>query len=703
MRTALLHLFLCSSLAMAQQPGTLDPTFNPTDNGHFLGDGVQAGIVEEVLQLSDGKLIIGGDFGSYNGVETGDVVRLNSDGTIDPSFNAFSGSSGAIKALAVQPDGKVLIGGYFNTVQGVGRKSIARLNADGSLDTSFNPGSGLATGTANLAEVRSIALQADGRILIAGSFISFNGTARNNIARLNTDGSLDLSFAPGTGTNSSVEVVKITSAGMILIGGSFSTYNGSTSNNIARIYSNGTLDTSFDAGTGVGIGSGNVACIQERADGRLYIGGSFVTFNGTDCLHTARLMADGSLDNAYNSTIGPDYSFNLYNVRSIAEQTDGSVLIGGLFTTFDGTPQPHLVRVTSTGAFDPTYIIGNGPDQPVFGIVLRPDGKAVVCGSFSAYDETSAFGITVVNTNGSRDTAFNPGMGFNNAAVSALSVLADGRIMAQGGFYGYNGITRRGLARLMPDGDLDTTFDPGAGAAGGAPLCMAVQADNKVLVGGWFTSFAGVPYNRIARLNSDGSLDLSFNIGTGSNGWVHSIAVQTDGKILVGGLLSVFNGSPCNNIVRLNANGSIDASFTPGAGADGRVRNIIPLADGTIMITGDFMNYDGVPRNRIARLLANGSLDPNFDLVSGPNSISQLQVLPDGKIMISGGFSSTTGFPRSGIARLEANGTLDLAFDAQLQYNGAVLGFHVQDDGNIIVVGTPSLAFGGVLQPAIAR
>ncbi len=161
---------------------------------------------------------------------TNQVVRLNADGSLDNSFNAGTGNNSSINAVALQSDGKVLIGGVFTAANGTSRTNLARLNANGSLDSSFNPGAG-ANGSVN-----SLAAQSDGKVLIGGYFTTINGTNRNHIARLNANGSLDSSFNPGTGTDDAVRAIAVQPDGNVLIGGDFTTINGVARRHVARLY-----------------------------------------------------------------------------------------------------------------------------------------------------------------------------------------------------------------------------------------------------------------------------------------------------------------------------------------------------------------------------------------------------------------------------------------------------------------------------------
>jgi len=320
-------------------PGNLDPDFYPDANGTVSGVAVQP----------DGKVLIGGSFTTVLGVARNRIARLNADGTLDMDFNP--NASGSVFSLAVQADGKVLLGGAFLRLQPNGaatataRLRFARLNADGTLDEGFNPrpnGSGTST------TVTSVAVQADGKVLIGGNFRTLQpndaatATPRQYIARLNADGTLDPDFNPNA--NNSVQSVAVQADGKVLIGGGFSTLqpNGAATatprNRIARLNADGSLDMDFDPNA-----NGSVLGLAVQADGKVLIGGDFGALqpNGAATATTrnriARLNADGTLDEGF----GPKANGT---VRSLAVQSSGKVLIGGEFTTL----QPNGAATATT-------------------------------------------------------------------------------------------------------------------------------------------------------------------------------------------------------------------------------------------------------------------------------------------------------------------------------------------------------------------
>jgi len=355
---------LTAFIAKAQPDGTIDTTFNP-------GTGANGTVNTTALQ-PDGKILIGGEFTSYKGTARNRIARLNADGNLDTTFNPGTGTNGTVYTTALQPDGKIIIGGDFTSYNGTARIRIARLNADGSLDTTFNPSTG-----ANYF-VETTALQPDGKIIIGGNFTTYNGTARNRIARLNANGSVDTTFNPGTGTNFQVSTTALQPDGKILIGGDFIVYNSTARNRIARVNADGSLDTTFNPGTGA---NGGVDATALQPNGKIIIGGTFSSYNGTARNYIARLNADGSLDATFNPGAGAND-----NVNTTALQPDGKIIIGGWFTSYNGTTRNHIARLNADGSLDATFKQGQGASGPVVTTALQPDGKIIIGGDFSIYN-----------------------------------------------------------------------------------------------------------------------------------------------------------------------------------------------------------------------------------------------------------------------------------------------------------------------------
>jgi uncharacterized delta-60 repeat protein len=230
--------------------------------------------VRRILEQPGGKILVGGNFEYWNGVLVNGLVRLNADATIDSSFTA-SGANDSTYALVRQSDGKILVGGEFSQWNGVAVGGIVRLSADGTRDTTFT------TGTGADGSVPTIALQADGKILVGGYFANWNGAPAGGLVRLNADGTLDATFTTNTGSggNMGVSTVVVQADGRILVGGAFTTWNTATFGRIVRLNADGTLDTTFTTGTGANT---TVYQFLVQSDGRIVVGGEFTTWDTTN-------------------------------------------------------------------------------------------------------------------------------------------------------------------------------------------------------------------------------------------------------------------------------------------------------------------------------------------------------------------------------------------------------------------------------------
>lgn len=365
-------------------------------------------------------------------------------GTLDTNFVAQLAriSGGVVNKVLVQPDGKILIAGRFGVVGGETRRGIARLEANGAVESTnaFDPGAGVSD------EIFSMALQSDGKILIGGDFTRVNGTNRARIARLNADGSLDTTFDPGTGAVSSpsaVYALAVQPDDKILVAGRFNTMNGEARTNLVRLEPNGAVEVlaTFNPGLGT-TGSSSVGTIFALAlqpDGKILIGGQFTNVNGQARSRIARLHADGSVEDiaTFNPGSGADGT-----VRSLAVDADGKILVGGSFTNLNGEYRNALARlepdgsVESTATFDPA---GAQAGSSGGAMALQADGRIVLPSRrllASGENETTA--------------TFDVGLGANGP-VNGLALQADGRIFLIGSFTTVNGEPRHGLARLLND------------------------------------------------------------------------------------------------------------------------------------------------------------------------------------------------------------------------------------------------------------
>ena len=375
MKKLLLSLFLLSKsfVLIGQSDADIDLTFI---NGPGPLNGASTNVNTVAFQ-SDGKMLVGGGFTFYNGLAQSRLVRLNINGTKDTSFDIGSGFSHEITAIVVQPDGKILVGGGFNTVNGAVQNRLIRLNADGTKDTSFNIGAGF-----NGVNIHSIALQSDGKILVGGNFTNFNGTNQNNLIRLNSSGSRDTTFNTGTGFDGNVLSIAIQSDGKIIAGGYFSNFNGTAQKELIRLNQDGTKDTTFNIGTGFTPAGSSVKAISIQNDGKIVVGGDFTIFNGVQSNRVIRLNTDGTKDSAY--TIGTGFNGPVY---TILKQANGKMLVGGQFNSYNGSsPNNKIIRLNTDGTRDATFSSLSGFNGTVVSsLAINSNGNILVGGTFTTY------------------------------------------------------------------------------------------------------------------------------------------------------------------------------------------------------------------------------------------------------------------------------------------------------------------------------
>jgi uncharacterized delta-60 repeat protein len=785
------------SLARYNSNGAFDSSFDAVVR--------KAGALPTIACLAvqaDGKILLGGAFTSVGGVPHTNIARLNTDGSPDNGFSASSSgsggaSSGTVNCIVVQANGKILLGGSFASVNGVARNSLARLNSDGTLDTAFNPTLALVSG---YSYVRALALQADGKILVGGAFTSVGGIARNHIARLNADasGTLDTSFTASVVNGSlydpHVTGLAVQANGEILVTGWFTNMNGTARNCIARLL-NGTAtqtiitpdatqvqwlrsgtapeveQVTFDfhapgtyiwtalgsatritggwALTGLSLPPSGSIRVQARTAMNNYGGvieqvSTFATpanlgvmVDGTNLVDEVSTIDFGSVPLQQSGTaltftvtnaggtpltmqvLHPSGSGSeefLVNTNAMA----ATVAPGGS-TTFTVTFRPLLggtrtasLRIDSNDPANPYFHIalsGTGvwldpgfdpnANGDVYAMVVKADGKIMVGGAFSSLGGVSRTNLARLNADGTLDTSFAL-LGAPNGAVNCALGAADGGVVLGGAFtkFGvFSPTTRNRLARLTPSGTLDSNFDPDAN---NVVYCLAVQNDKKLLLGGDFTTIGGTTRNHIARLNLIGSgVDTSFNPNV--TGTVYTMAVQTDGKILVGGSFTQVGTTVRTNLARLTSSGAIDSSFA--AFTDGAVYAIVVQPDGQVLIGGNFTNVNGSAQRAIARLSSTGVLDTSLPpgMLSLNGMVRSLALQADGRILLGGTFTTWGELGpiyHYRITRLFADGTVDTGFTPGA--NGSVSCVALQPEGEILLGGAFTAA-GGATRNHIAR
>jgi uncharacterized delta-60 repeat protein len=596
-------------------------------------------------------------------------VQAESSG-VDLSFNAKPSRESTSGVGSVpQPDGKIIIFGEFLNINGAAKNQIARLNADGSLDTSFN------CDVCDFSFTVGVALQPDGKIIVAGA--SRGSFQQAIVLRLNSDGSRDLSFAsPVIAPRwqiSSAGIWAIQPDGKILISfydreltASSSCSIPMTQNSILRLNSDGSTDATFSRITFAGSCYGYESpVVSLQPDGKILAGINNIEEGGGAYLR--RYNSDGTLDTSFQP---PGFTGQFYTrIYDTDVQANGNIVVTGYFgTLYTGSTQifrPGIARLLPNGSVDTSFV-----PQLIYpsGAEILSNGQMIISKDDRLYR---------LNSNGSVDNTFNaPG---NIETLFRWRLDSAERILLFAEFLENDASVYR-YKRLNADGSVDLTFNVGIESAGSVSA-LAKQPDGKIITGGNFSRMNGVPRRNIARLNTDGSLDQTFDSGNTLDHTVSKVIVQPDGKILVLKERSFVNNVALPQIYRLNPDGSLAESFNP---TTGQISTSVLQTDGKIVIGGNFDTVHGAPRRRIARLNADGTLDASFDPVTAIYSLSSIFVQADGKILV-GGQITLSGQPNvRGLLRLNADGSLDNSFTSDI--SPAVSQIEVLPDGKYLVV-----------------
>lgn len=312
--------------------------------------------------------------------------------------------------------------------------------------------------------------------------------------------------------------------------------------------------------------------------------GAFTTVNGIARTSIARLDAAGTLD----TTFAPSFNNRILGVE---RQSDGRILVGGQFTTVDGESRSRVARLKADGSLDDGFIAS--ANNNVWDFAVESDGSIIVVGTFTEVNGETRSRIARLSSSGVIDPDFDPDASGGATNIYSVAVQDDGRILVAGNFTAIGDGSRTNIARLETDGSLDISFVP--------PLltdyasCVVLH-DGVALVSGRF-DIAGA--GRLMRLTTSGSLDTSFAVD--ANAFVWRVAAQRDGDILLGGDFGAVNGSTRSGLARVGPTGTVDDEFD--IAADDWVRDILPLDDGSIIAVGQFTSMGGESHQRIARIV----------------------------------------------------------------------------------------------------
>jgi uncharacterized delta-60 repeat protein len=575
---------------------------------------------------ADNKLLLG--------IETGEFLRLNADGSRDTSF--IPQVTQVVGAVVVQSDGKIIV-----------TPELVRMNPDGSKDPSFN---------SSLSDVSSLfaGLQSNGKILVSASNAPY-------LRRLNIDGTIDPTF--------SADLSSYVYSGLVLPNDAIllrlsSCDPSACTTSFARLLPDGSADPSFhpdprlDDWYAVQPDGKTLAGFRDQATGEYFLG---------------RMNVDGSLDSSYQTYPIVVADANTPPISAVFVQPDGSIL-AEIMVPIEGQ---QFLRFSSSGVLDLASKRLFTIPAAVTKLAAQPDGKLLATGDFNFVDGVKAGPLVRLDNNGNLDPSFHPSVIDATPRGVDLNLQSNGSILfsvTTGYQFPQMRLTPDGdvdsefprqnlglyfevrsddgivtgdhsnvVRRLLSDGSVDSTFSPTqvtfGGIYGNFMAALGLQPDGKVVVAGHGTSFSihSIPYRpSVVRLNPDGGIDSSFNPPAFNISRLNCVAIQADGKILLGGKFDSGFSPSLPNIVRLNSDGSIDNTFT--AAPDYTVSAILVEKTGTILIGGGFTHVNGQATAHVARLQSNGQLDPSFTLDTGGSAVYALALLADGRVVAGGEF-----------------------------------------------------------------
>lgn len=792
----LVQVFIASLWA---QPGRLDLSFNTFDNGQR-GEGFN-GEVRCAYGLPDGSVMAGGSFSGFSGSAVNRLIMLRPDGQRDPDFSlAGSGFNNSVNVVAPYTGGKWIVGGTFSSYNSsVTRRGIAMLNANGPLDAGFVPPATLGNNTI----IKAIAVQPDGKILIGGDLVRTGGATRLGIIRLESNGSLDASFGSGNGVNIGADVnsILLQPDGKIIIGGDFNTYDGNTVGRICRLNDNGSLDASFNGGGNRFSNVGVVHSFLGQSGGTIIVGGAFDTYNGVESKGLVKLLSNGDMDNSFLSpynggpsasclalaphqdgtrfyaggllgtsaagrhvalltasgTIDPSFTAPLLlsNVTTIVPLSGGRIFISNgiqaasTYTNNTLTARRYSNRLMPDGKVDASYMQSGGAQSfstslaGITAIAVLPD-DGIIIGSGGGFSNSTFFRyfndsgrrtIARLKPNGELDAAFNADSGSNGVIHDIAVDPGSGRAIVVGDFTRFQGQSRQSIAMLLPIGKVDNSFLASGPAISGGTSIRIVRrlSDGKWLVAGQFKQFNGIAAYYLARLSENGELDEDFSnqvntfFASDGVGLLYDVKVLPDGRFLACGSIGSLSGTggSARPFVRLfNTNGTVDASFEPQFSANtGSINAVEWLGDGRVAIAGSFRFAQSPGSIRVAAvLLPNGTPDSDWagtTRISG--TINRLSLSPNGGLLLGGQNISYndngTNRIRRGLMMVNSFGAFvpsDFTADPLSEANAGIGKYYSTDadpfveaiaftqEGKLLIGGNFN-RYGGMLKHAIAR
>lgn len=583
----------------------------------------KAAKINVIKELSDGKILLGGKIDFYKDKKVNNLIRLNADYSLDETFVFTGDPKLEVRDAKFQSNGNIIVVMDNSTALAADHYALHQLNQNGEILSSIT----------DLIMAKSIAIQADDKVLVTGGEIDAYGSKSCYLHRYNSDFSLDETFNNDLAFNASTNTVVVSTEG-IYVGGTFTTVNGITKNGLIKLNSDGILDTTFDIGEGA---KGSPFSLTLQDDNKLLIGSNFFsTIENTFVSHMIRLNPDGTIDPGFSCQYGSYFS-------SVVTPKDSSIYIAAEMV-IDNENNIYLIKLNSDGSLNEDFIpsklnkysylfaMGIVEDKILYNSSgnfgnkyglsacdlsgnkiesqeLKPtrfgtiesgayfDGKLIIYGDFIKVNDVETFGIGLFDQNGTVDKSFLFG--------NYLGDIRQFQIMDDDTIY-FSTLTK--LVKLNSKGEVLKDFD----FKNDTSLTQMTQF--KVLSDGKIIATDG---ERFLKLNNDGTVDFKFNFNPSEDFWNTAIKFDLQGDKIICAVTYVNFSSTIYNdkIIRFNLDGSVDETFkVNGSGPDRIQEKMKVLESGEVIVAGGFFNYNGlsVP-NQIVKLSKNGEMDLKFN------------------------------------------------------------------------------------------
>lgn len=690
-----LFLLCIGQFAIAQIAGEVDDTFNPREEFiSQVSNVIPTGDISLCKRDYAGRIVVAGTFSSISGLPYKKLARINIDGSLDISFQPINFNTELdILDFSITPDNSIIIATDLDVEGNGGATTLSKISESGVVSATFAIP---AAGPPDFKSFNAIEVLPDGSMLAGRWFSTSLVNQFAELVKLNANGIADQSFSVSNqffGNGSllpQIKKISVQGDGKILVCGTFSSFGNIARMRFLRLNADGTLDVDFNPAQTL---NGNISDFILLSNGKILIRGTFTTQNG----YLSLLHSDGSEDTAF--AIGNSFESSS-QIKAIAEDANSNIIVGGSFTSFDGVSRKSVLKLTQTGVLNTSFIQTAEPNGDVTVLCQTTGDQVFVSGTFTQFGTSIVAGkVAWLHSNGALDTTKSTFHGTDSGVVCAKQ--SNEKIIVGGAFSVYNNTIVPKLIRLNTDGTLDSTFQI-TGVEVISVADVEILPGDKILLAGKFLLPNQTQQCVTIRLLPDGALDTTFtSFFLAPNLSIFNLIAAPDGKFYANGSI---NGGA---VRRFNANGSIDSSFSvEGQNAFLQVSDWEIQPDGKLLVAANFYLSSGSPQKRLIRLNTNGSVDNSFTFSNmlQSNRVNAIQLLPNGQIMVGGSFQSYNNVTVNNVIRINDTGTLDTSFNSiGTGFAGPVANLFCESNGNVIVTSDGNYVMNGFSRVGVSR